>query len=97
MGYTILSTTILLHYSSYDLIILKEIPEVPCEGRPTKGLCDMAISGFTFDPVSKTCKSYDDGGCDETINSFRTLEECETKCSKFFILYSRQKSSVNYI
>ena len=56
----------------------------------------MLISGFTFDPVSKTCKSFKDRGCAETKNLYRTLEECETTCSKFFILCTRQKSSVNY-
>jgi len=64
-----------------DKNAISKIPAVPCEGRPTFVLCDMAISGFTFDPVSKTCKSYDDGGCGETKNSFRTLGECETKCN----------------
>ena len=86
MVYTILNTTILFHYSIYNSIVLKETPGVPCEGQPTEGRCRMAISGITFDTVSRTCKSYDDGGCRETKNSFRTIEECETKCSKFFTL-----------
>lgn len=69
-----------------DVPKMKEIPAVKgvknawCEGRPTFGFCKRAISGFTFDPVTKTCKSYDDSGCGETKNSYRTLEECETKC-----------------
>merc|ERR1719430_119944 len=58
----------------------EEIPGVPCEGRPTDGPCDMRIGGITFDPVSKTCKSYDSSGCSETKNSFRDIEECEAKC-----------------
>jgi len=52
-----------------------------CKGRPTVGDCDMLISGFTFDPVSKTCKSFKDRGCAETKNLYRTLEECETTCN----------------
>ena len=79
----ILDIIILLRYLSYDFILLKEIPGVQCEGRPTEGPCLMKITGITFDPVSKTCKSYDDGGCGVTKNSFRDIEECEAKCSKF--------------
>merc|ERR1712136_622187 len=52
-----------------------------CKGRPTIGDCDMLISGFTFDPVSKTCESFKDRGCAETKNLYRTLEECETTCN----------------
>jgi len=63
-----------------EIPAVKGVKDAWCEGRPTFGLCDKAISGFTFDPVTKTCKSYDDSGCGETKNSYRTLEECETKC-----------------
>ena len=73
-------------------MISKEVPGVPCEGRPTEGQCDKRITGISFDTVSKTCKEYVGSGCRGTKNLFRDMEECEAKCSKFLIFYSIQKN-----
>ena len=65
------------------LIIEGEKPGPPCEGPPEYGMCIPLFHGFTFDPVSKTCKKVMVSGCGLTNNAFRKLEECEAKCSKF--------------
>ena len=54
--------------------------EKPCRGSPTEGLCDMEISGYTYDIQSKKCKQFDEGGCGKTNNGFSNKEECDAKC-----------------
>ena len=70
------------------LIIEREKPGPHCKGPPTHGACEPLYPGFTFDPVSKTCKNVLLSGCGLTNNGFINLEECETKCSKFAFLNS---------
>merc|ERR1712126_424209 len=59
----------------------REKPGPRCKGPPTHGKCiPKPYHGFTFDPVSKTCKKVMLGGCGRTNNGFLTQEECEAKC-----------------
>jgi len=57
-------------------------PGPPCEGPPEYGMCIPLFHGFTFDPVSKTCKQTEISGCGRTNNGFLKLEECEEKCER---------------
>ena len=41
--------------------------------------------GFTYDFETNTCKEVMMNACGRTNNGFLKLEECEAKCSKFFI------------
>ena len=68
----------------YVLIVEKIKPTAmpPCQGKPTHGPCDMRIDGYTFDTDSKKCKKFLGGGCGMTGNGFRSMEECQSKCSK---------------
>ena len=71
-------------YHLIDFIIEREKLGPRCKGPPTHGKCiPKPYHGFTFDPVSKTCKKVMLGGCGRTNNGFLTQEECEAKCSKF--------------
>ena len=70
------------------LIIDGEKPGPPCEGPPEYGMCIPLFHGFTFDPVSKTCKQTEISGCGRTNNGFLKLEECEEKCGKYNVLKS---------
>ena len=57
-----------------------QIKEKPCRGSPAEGLCNMEISGYTYDIKSKKCKQFVGGGCRKTNNGFSNKEECDAKC-----------------
>ena len=54
---------------------------VACQGPPTSGDCKKFIVGYTFDPVSNSCKEFGNGGCSMTANGFGKIEDCEATCN----------------
>ena len=56
----------------------------PCQGKPIGEQCRALFPyvGYTFDAYSKTCKKFRGSGCGMTGNGFRSMEECQLKCSK---------------
>ena len=51
-----------------------------CKGKPTFGLCEKIIRGYTVEETSGQCKEFQSKGCDMTGNGFETKEECGRKC-----------------
>ncbi|CAG9835835.1 unnamed protein product [Diabrotica balteata] len=49
----------------------------PVDGSPKPIMCMAAISAWSFDMKSKSCKSTVYGGCNPTKNLFYTKAQCE--------------------
>ena len=54
------------------------LPE-SCSLKPESGKCRAAITRWSFDEQSRTCRPFIWGGCDGVV-PFETLDSCQTQC-----------------
>ena len=52
-----------------------------CSLPEDSGICEAAFPRFYFNGNSGHCEHFIYGGCGGNGNNFRTLEDCEKKCT----------------
>uniref|UniRef100_A0A3B4WW61 Serine peptidase inhibitor, Kunitz type, 2 n=1 Tax=Seriola lalandi dorsalis TaxID=1841481 RepID=A0A3B4WW61_SERLL len=63
-----------------------------CMATPDPGPCRAAFPKFYYDHNTGTCQSFMYGGCRGNQNSYGTVEECMSRCSRDGSLDSRGKT-----
>ena len=57
-----------------------------CQLKQEPGPCRDYLHRFYFDTASGVCKEFVFGGCEGNKNNFKTMGECEARCSVDFSL-----------
>mgnify|MGYP002804202166 CR=1 FL=1 len=75
------------HPSGWNGFFVKEDCKNYCEKetcalKPDRGPCDLKITRWYYNAHTRSCETFEYGGCFGNSNNYRTLEDCKTSCAK---------------